>query len=150
MIYIAADHKGLELKAHINNWLKGRGFEFEDLGSYEYNHNDDYTDLAIDTGQRVAKNSENNRGILICGSGVGMSIAANKVKGIRAGLGFVPDQVHQARKDDNINILVLPAENVGEIQALSLVETFMETDFVKSENYQRRVDKITRYENQSS
>lgn len=148
MIYIAADHKGLELKASINSWLKGRGFEFEDLGAYEYDHNDDYVDLAVDAGQRVAQNPENHRAILICGSGVGMCMAANKVKGVRAGLGFVSDQVHAARKDDNINILALPAENVGEIQAINLVETFLETEFVKSENYLRRIEKITRYENE--
>ena len=105
MIYIAGDHHGFELKARINDWLKGRGYEFEDLGAYEYNQADDFVDYAIDRAQRVAANPENNRGILICESGVGMSIAADKVRNIRCGLGFAPDQVHSARKDDNINVL---------------------------------------------
>jgi RpiB/LacA/LacB family sugar-phosphate isomerase len=149
MIYIAADHRGFELKAKINEWLKGRGFTFEDLGAYEHISGDDFVDFAIDVGQKVAVSSENNRGILICGSGAGMEIAANKVKGVRAGLGFVQDQVYAARKDDNINILVLAADNTDEMLAVELVEKFLETEFVKSENYLRRVEKITRYETES-
>jgi ribose 5-phosphate isomerase B len=146
MIFIAADHHGLELKAKINEWLKGREYEFEDLGAYEYNPWDDYVDFAIDVAQRVASNPEANRGILICGSGVGMCIAANKVKKIRAGLGFAPDQVHAARKEDNINILTLAADNLDEVIALDFIEQFLDTEFVKSDNYLRREEKITRYE----
>jgi ribose 5-phosphate isomerase B len=146
MIYIAADHHGFELKGRINDWLKGRGYEFQDLGAYEYNQADDFVDFAIDVAQRVAVNPENNRGILICKSGVGMNIAADKVRGIRCGLGFAPDQVHSARKDDNINVLALAADNTDEIQAWELVEKFLETEFVKSESYLRRVEKISRYE----
>jgi ribose 5-phosphate isomerase B len=146
MIYIAADHRGLEIKAKIEEWLKGRGFEFEDLGAYKLDPWDDYVDYAIDTAQRVAENPENNRGIIICKSGVGMSIAANKVKKIRCGLGFSPDQVHEARKDDNINVLALAADSVEEAGAIDLVEMFLETDFVKSDSYLRRIEKIARYE----
>src|SRR3989344_1049785 len=126
MIYIAADHRGVELKARINEWLKGRGYEFEDLGAYEHDVWDDYTDYAIDAAQRVAQNPEKNRAISVCGSGVGMSMAADKVKGVRSGLGFLPDQVHAARKDDNINVLALAADNTEEMLALQLAETFLE------------------------
>ena len=146
MIFTAADHRGFELKAKVNEWLKGRGYEFEDLGAYEHNPWDDFTDFAIDAALKVAHNPDGNRAILICGSGVGMSIAANKVKNVRAGLGFSPDQVHTARKDDNINILVLPADNIGEMDAFELVQRFLETDFVESDNYLRRLEKISRYE----
>ncbi len=146
MIYIAADHRGFELKARINDWLKGRGYEFEDLGAYEYKQEDDFVDYAIDVAQRVALDPDKNRGILVCKSGVGMNIAADKVRGIRCGLGFAPDQVHSARKDDNINVLALAADNTDEIQAWELVEKFLETEFVKSENYLRRIEKISRYE----
>ncbi|HBC73130.1 MAG: hypothetical protein UX91_C0007G0044 [Candidatus Amesbacteria bacterium GW2011_GWB1_47_19] len=148
MIYIGADHRGWELKAKINRWLKGRGYEFEDLGAYEYNTWDDFADYAIDTAQRVTAGGEKNRGILVCGSGIGMCIAANKVRGIRAGLGFAPDQVHAARKDDNINILVLASDNTDELAALELAEKFLETEFVESDNYLRRIEKISRYEGQ--
>jgi ribose 5-phosphate isomerase B len=146
MIFIAADHHGVELKAKINEWLKGRDYEFEDLGAFEYNPWDDYVDYAIDAAQRVAANPEANRGILLCGSGVGMCIAANKVGKIRAGLGFASDQVYEARKKDGINILTLPADNLDEVMAVELVEKFLETEFVKSDSYIRRNEKIIRYE----
>jgi ribose 5-phosphate isomerase B len=146
MVYVAADHHGVELKAKINEWLKGREYEFEDLGAYEYNPWDDYVDFAIDTAQKVASNPEGNRGILICGSGVGMCVAANKVKKVRAGLGFAPDQVHAARKEDNINVLTMAADSIDEVLALELVEQFLDTEFVKSDSYLRRNEKVARYE----
>lgn len=148
MIYIGADHRGFELKAKINQWLKNREYKFEDLGAYEYNAWDDYADFAFDLALKVTENPNGNRGILICDSGVGMDIAANKVKGIRAGLGFAPDQVHEARKDDNINVLVLAADNTDEVLGVELVDKFLNTDFVESDKYLRRVEKISRYENQ--
>jgi ribose 5-phosphate isomerase B len=150
MIYIGADHHGFELKAKINEWLKGRGYVFEDLGAYKYDAWDDYTDYAIQVGEKVAESPEKNWGILICGSGVGMSIAANKVKGIRAGLGFAADQVYVARKDDNINVLVLAADSTDELLAMQILSKFFETEYVKSESYMRRVDKIARYEDRTA
>ncbi len=146
MIYTAADHRGFELKARINEWLKGREFEFEDLGAFEYDTWDDYTDYAIDAAQHVAADPGNNRAIIICGSGIGMCIAANKVRKVRAGLGFSPDQVHAGRKDDNINVLVLAADSTDDMQAVELAEMFLETEFVKSDSYLRRIEKISRYE----
>lgn len=146
MIYIGADHHGWELKVRINEWLSGRGYEFEDLGAFGYDKQDDYVDFAINVAQKVAQNPEGNRGIVICGSGAGVSIAANKVRKIRCGLGFAPDQVNSARKDDNINILALAADNTDEIKAFDLVEQFLTGEFVKTENYQRRIAKIERYE----
>lgn len=146
MIYIGADHRGFELKARVNEWLKGRGYSFEDLGAYKHDSWDDYADYAIQVAEKVAESPERNWGILICGSGVGMDIAANKVKGIRAGLGFSPDQIHAARKDDNINVLVLAADNTDEILATQIVGKFFETEFVRSDNYLRRIEKISRYE----
>jgi ribose 5-phosphate isomerase B len=150
MIFVAADHRGLELKAKINGWLKGRGYEFEDLGAYEHDPWDDFTDYAIEAAQKVSQNPEGNRAILICASGVGMAIAANKVQHIRAGLGFAPDQVHAARKDDNINVLTIAADNIGEMEAMELVEMFLTTEFVESDNYLRRIEKISRYERKKS
>lgn len=144
MIYIGADHRGLELKARINEWLKNRNYEFEDLGAYESLHDDDYADYAIAVAQKV---QTNHRGIVICGSGVGVSIAANKVPGVRCGLGFAEDQVYAARKDDDINVLALASDNTDEYTALKLVEKFLETEFVENDRYLRRIEKIKRYEN---
>lgn len=150
MIYIGADHRGYELKVKVEKWMTGRDYDFEDMGAFEYDKSDDYVDYAIAVAQKVAISPEKHWGILMCGSGVGMSVAANKVKGIRAGLGFAPDQVHAGRKEDGINILVLPADSLEEVGALGLVEKFLETEFVKSDNYLRREEKISRYERESS
>jgi ribose 5-phosphate isomerase B len=150
MIYIGADHRGFELKAKINEWMQGRNIEFQDLGAFEYNHDDDYVDYAVLVGQAVAKHPQRNRGIVLCGSGVGVDIAVNKVNDIRCGLGWEMDQVHSARKDDNINCLALAADNVDVAKALKLVETFLETEFVESDRYLRRIEKIARYEDADS
>ncbi len=144
MIYLGADHRGFELKGQIAKWLTGRGYEFEDLGAYDYDHEDDYIDFAVPVAQRVAHHPDQNWGIVICGSGVGVDIAANKVAGIRCGLGFSPDQVHAARKDDGINILALAADNFAEVQALKLIEVFLDTEFIMSDKYLRRIEKISR------
>lgn len=143
MIYLGADHRGYDLKAKIAKWLAGRGYEFEDQGAYEYDHDDDYVDFAIKVAESVA---HSGRGVVICGSGVGVEVAANKVAGIRCGLGFAEDQVHAARKDDNINILAIAADNIDEEHALKLVEKFLETPFTESDRYLRRIEKISRYE----
>lgn len=146
MIYIGADHRGWELKAKIARWLKGRGYDFEDLGAFEYDRDDDYVDFAVEVAQKVAQNPERHWGILVCGSGVGMCVAANKVKGIRCGLGFEVDQVNQARKDDNINVLSIASDNIDEEKTLKLAEQFLETEFVESDKYLRRIEKVRRYE----
>ncbi len=146
MIYIGSDHHGFELKAKINEWLTGRELEFEDAGAFEYDSGDDYVDFAIDVAQKVARAPEANRGIVLCGSGVGVEIAANKVQRIRCGLGFEEDQVFASRKDDNINVLALAADNTDEFKAIELVEKFLETEFVRSDRYLRRIEKISRYE----
>lgn len=146
MIYIGADHRGYELKAKISKWLSGRGYDFEDLGAYEYDRDDDYVDFAIAVGQKVAVSPEKNRGILVCGSGVGVCVAANKVKGIRCGIGFENDQVNSARKDDNINVLALASDNLTDEEVMGLLEMFFGTEFVKTERYSRRIEKISRYE----
>lgn len=146
MIYLGADHRGFELKAKIAAWLQGRGFDFQDMGAFEYNHDDDYVDYAVLVGQQVGKNPERSRGIVICGSGVGVDIVANKVNNVRCGLGFAEDQVHAARKDDNINVLAIAAENTDNEYAIKLVEKFLETEFPESDRYLRRIEKISRYE----
>lgn len=150
MIYIGADHRGFELKAKINQWLQGRGYDFQDLGSFQYDRDDDYVDYAISVAQSVGKHPDQGRGIVICGSGVGVDIAANKVNNVRCGLGFAEDQVHAARKDDNINVLALAADNIDPQHAIKLVEKFLETEFVESDRYLRRIEKIARFEDVGS
>ena len=146
MIYLGADHRGFELKTRLFKRLIDEGYEVTDLGNDHFDPNDDYVDFAIEVAQKTAQNPAGNRGIVICGSGVGVDIAANKVRGIRCGLGFAEDQVHAARKDDNINILALASDNATEEEALRLVEKFLETEFVESDKYLRRLEKIERFE----
>ncbi len=149
MIYIGADHRGFELKAKINYWLKGRGYEFEDVGAYKYDRDDDYVDFGVEVAQKVAQSPEKRVGIVICGSGMGVEVAANKVKGIRCGLGFEVDQVHAGRKDDNINVLAIAADNLTEDEVIALVEQFLETEFVETDRYLRRIEKVKRFEKET-
>jgi len=149
MIYLGADHRGFELKGKIAAWLSGRGYAFEDKGAFTYDRDDDYVDFAVAVGQAVAKSPEDHRGIVICGSGVGVDVACNKVTGVRCGLGFQADQVSCARKDDNINVLAIAADNCADDQVLMLVEKFFETEFTRSDKYVRRIEKISRYEREN-
>lgn len=144
MIYIAADHRGFRLKEEIKKWLEVNHYEFRDLGAKEYDKNDDYPDFAIDIAEKVA--IENARGILICGSGAGASIAANKVRGIRAGLCTSEKQSKAARNDDDINLLCLSADAVSVEDNIKIVSVFLETRFSSEERFIRRINKIKDYE----
>ncbi len=144
MIYIAADHRGFRLKEEIKKWLEAELYEFRDLGAFEYNRDDDYPDFAIKIGETITQ--ENARGILICGSGAGASIAANKVKGIRAGLCTSVKQAASARSDDNINLLCLSADWVSLDDNQKITDTFLKTLFSSEERHIRRINQIKVYE----
>ena len=144
MIYIAADHRGFRLKEEIKKWMENEHYEFRDLGASEYDKEDDYPDFAIKIGETVAV--EGARGILVCGSGAGASIAANKVKGIRAGLCTFEKQVRAARNDDDINLLCLSADSVSIDENIKIVSVFLATLFGSEERYIRRINKIRKYE----
>lgn len=144
MIYIAADHRGFRLKEELKKWLETELYEFRDLGAAEYNREDDYPEIAFKLGETVIK--ENARGILICGSGSGASIAANKVVGIRAGLCTSVKQASAAKSDDNINILCLSADWVSQEDNLKITETFLKTLFSTEERHLRRINQIKDYE----
>lgn len=145
MIYIAADHGGFELKKQLLSYLqKELKLEVEDLGAFEINSTDDYPDFAIKLAQEVVKNK--SLGILICRNGVGMCIAANKIKGARALLGFNIEATEWARKDDHVNILCLPGEYISEEYAMSIVKKFLETQPDQDERFVRRLKKIEEIE----
>lgn len=144
MIYLGADHQGWRLKEKIKGWLSEDNYQWEDLGNKEYQEDDDYPDWAKKVGERVVK--EKGKGILICGSGMGMSIAANKVKGVRAGLCTNEKQCRLAREDTEINILCLAAEIVSEEENKRILEVFLETVFSPTERHMRRINKIRKYE----
>ena len=135
-IYIASDHAGFDLKEAINKVLK---YSFVDLGTKNC-QSVDYPDFAFALVNKI-KSNENSRGILICGSGIGMSIAANRDKKIRAGLAFNAEIAKLMRQHNNANILVLPGRFIDVQEALKCIDNFLTTDF-ESGRHQNRVNKL--------
>ena len=142
MIYIGSDHRGFELKEKIKLWLTDQEYDYEDIGPFEYNKDDDYPDFAQKVGERVASD-HGSRGILICGSGVGIDIAANKIDGVRAGTISNPKQVQAAVHDEDLNVISLAADFLDEEKAEEIVKSFLEAHYENTERYDRRLDKIS-------
>lgn len=147
-IFIGSDHRGFELKEFLKRKLEENNFEFEDIGNFVYDSNDDYPDFAFKVGEKVSQNKV-NLGILICGSGAGVCFAVNKIKGIRASLGINPEMVKNAKADDNINILCLASDFTTKENAWEMVKVFLETKFKNEEKYLRRIKKVEEYENKN-
>ncbi len=143
-IAIGCDHGGLEHKNAIAEHLKKRGFTVRDFGIFDA-QSVDYPDIALPVAQSVAK-AENDYGILVCGTGIGMSIAANKVRGIRAAACSDHFSAKYTRLHNNANILCLGGRVIGVGTALELVDLFVDTAF-EGGRHQKRVDKITDIEN---
>lgn len=146
MLYISSDHRGFEAKDKIKSFLETAGVEHEDLGPHEYNPDDDYPDFAFSLGEKVAEN-EADRGILLCGSGVGICIAANKVRGVRAAYAESKEHAIKAREDDDTNVLVLDVMTFDPTRDFPLIEAWLHTPFSNEERHRRRVEKIKEYEN---
>lgn len=143
MIYLGADHGGFELKEKVKKWLKEWEYEFEDLGNDRMDSEDDYPDFAIKVAKKLSrKTAKDDMGILICRSGVGMDMTANRFTRVRCGLGCSPQQARVAKRDNNINCLALAADYTSEDDAKSIIQMFLETHFTGGEKYQRRIDKI--------
>ena len=142
-IFIGSDHRGFELKEKIKNWLSEWDYEFEDCGAHEYNKDDDYPDFATAVAKSVLGHGvSKSRGILICGSGVGVTIAANRFKGIRAALGFNPNQIRDSVNDEDANILAISANYTQENEVREIVKSFLETKFSGEERHIRRINKL--------
>ena len=139
MIAIGCDHGGLELKNAIVEHIKEKGLEIKDLGIYE-NHSVDYPDVAKPVCQEV-QNGNAEKAILVCGTGIGMSIAANKMKGIRAAVCSDHFSVKFTRLHNNTNVLCLGGRVLGTGLALELVDIFLTTPF-EGGRHQTRIDKI--------
>jgi ribose 5-phosphate isomerase B len=140
-VALAADHGGFVLKTSLIPWLESRDYEILDLGAEIFNAADDYPDFAEDLAQAVVSGKA-DRGILVCGSGVGASIAANKIPGIRACLCHDTYSAHQGVEHDDMNILCLGGRVIGLELAKELVNAFLNAHFKDQEKYRRRVDKI--------
>ncbi len=140
-IFLASDHRGFEQKEIVFSWLKEAGFEVQDLGNDHFDPHDDFVDFASLAGQEIAKD-EKARAIVFCGSGAGVNIAVNKIKGVRASLAWTPSQVEAARGDDDLNTLVIAADFLEVETTLQLVEVFLQTEFKGEERHVRRLGKI--------
>ena len=144
-IVIGADHNGFDCKYTVRQWLEAAGHAVVDVGPHELDPSDDYPDFARLVGETLQR-GEADRGILLCGSGVGASIAANKMRGIRAGLCHDAYSAHQAVEHDNVNVLCLGPRVVGPAVIEELVTAFLAADFTGEERHARRLAKVTALE----
>jgi ribose 5-phosphate isomerase B len=138
---IASDHGGFALKEQIAELLRGAGHEVVDFGAHQLSPQDDYPDYVIPMANAVAAGKV-DRGVALCGSGVGASICANKVAGVRAGLIHDVFSAHQGVEDDDMNVFSLGGKVIGSALAWELIETFLKTRFSGAERHRRRVDKV--------
>ena len=145
-IYLGADHRGFALKEKLKQILVDDAYVVVDCGAAAYDKDDDFPDFAKTVAEAVVKSPSEDRGILICGSGFGVDIAANKYPGIRAALAMSPDHIYVGRHDDNVNILALAADFIDEAMAVKIMKTFVSTPFAKEERYERRLGKIEKME----
>lgn len=143
MIAIGSDHAGVKLKEKVKEYLESKNIGYKDFGTYT-EESVDYPDIAIEVATKVASN-ECEKGILICGTGIGISIAANKVKGIRCAVCHDEFTAQMAKQHNNANILAFGARVINADMAIKMVEIWLETEF--EERHQKRLDKITKYEN---
>ncbi|MDO5656063.1 MAG: ribose 5-phosphate isomerase B [Flavobacteriaceae bacterium] len=139
-IAIGADHAGFELKEKIKGLLTEKKIEFEDFGTFSTD-SVDYPDFAHPTAKAVLK-GDAELGILLCGSGNGVAMTANKYAGIRAAMAWTPELAELGRQHNNANILVLPARFISDEEGLKITEAFLQADF-EGGRHQRRVDKIS-------
>lgn len=146
-IYLATDHAAFELKEFVKTELSHGGYEVEDCGAFEFDPNDDYPDLVKIAAYKVASDN-NSFGIVFGKSGAGEAMAANKIKGVRAVIGFNTENVRLSRQHNNANVLSLGSQFVSNEQAISFVKLFVNTPFSNDERHQRRIDKITQIENE--
>lgn len=145
MIFIGADHRGFELKQRLFKRLLDEGYQVTDLGNDHLDPNDDYPQFAEKVAEAVLGDQE-NRGILLCGSGVGVDIVANKHDGIRSALVSDVATAKGARAHEDANVISLPAERLDDESAWEIVEAFLKTAFSEESRHQRRIEEIEQVE----
>ena len=143
-LFIASDHAGYQLKRRLVRFIeKELALAVTDIGPAEYQAEDDYPDYALPLARQVAETD--GRGILICKNGIGVCIAANKVKNVRAGLGYNLDVAETMRQEDDANVLCLPAKLLSADHAMAIVKRWLGTEFSGAERHVRRLEKIQQY-----
>lgn len=146
-IYIGTDHAGFDYKEAIKKSLVEAGYEVEDKGAFKYDENDDYPDFIYPVAQAVSEDPENRRGIVLGGSGQGEAMVANKVKGIRAVIGFSEWAVVQSRDHNDANVLSLGSRTMSQKEAVRLASLWLQTSFSNKDRHARRIEKIKSLEN---
>ncbi len=144
VVYLGADHAGFKVKEKLKKYLDSLGIFYEDLGG-EGKEEDDYPDYAFKVAEKVSRN-RNSKGILICGTGTGMVIAANKIRGIRAAVGYDDYSAKMAREHNDANILCLRGRNFSDKDNLKIVRIWLNSRFSNAKKHNRRLRKIGRYE----
>lgn len=149
-IFVGADHGGFELKAHLSIFLQEHGYEVKDMGADEVIPTDDYPEFAFSVAEAVVAAQQQQAGsafgIVLCRSGAGMVIAANKVLGVRAALVASPKEAQHAREHNNANIIGFAADWIDQEMAQASLLVFLETAFDPGSRHARRVEQIIRYE----
>lgn len=141
-IYLGADHRGFELKEALKNWLVSEGYEVEDVGNHVFDPEDDYVDPALKVAESIEGNGTTSRGILLCGSGHGMEVVANKFTHVRAVMGFNSEVSRQGREDEDANILILASDWISEEEAKERVELFLQAEKSEETRHVRRRNRI--------
>ena len=139
-IIISNDHAGVELKNNVKRFLEAKGYTLKDFGNNN-GESVDYPDIIHPLAKEISKNKD-TKGIIMCGTGNGVSMVANKYKGVRAGLCWSKDIAELIRKHNNANVLSLPARFISTENALEIVKVFLETHFEEGGRHERRVAKI--------
>lgn len=143
MLYLASDHAGFELKEKIKAHLAARGIDFQDMGAYQYNKADDYPDFAYAAAKKVAESPEAHRAIVICGSGIGVSITANKVKGVYCALVWNKEVAASVSEHNDPNAIALPSHYITNEEALGIVDEFLKTPSEPiHKRHRRRFEKV--------
>lgn len=140
-IFIGADHNGFTLKEKIQTYLTEQGHEVIDKGDESLDKNDDFPMYAARVATEVLAHN-NSMGIVLCGSGQGVCMAANRFKGIRASLVWDRDEAHDSRNDDDANVLCLPARKLSIEQATDLIDTWLSTPFAGAARFNRRIQQL--------
>lgn len=146
MLYLAADHNGYEVKEKIKQYLTQKGVAFEDVGPYRYDKDDDYPDFAYAAAKKVAEDGERNRGIVICGSGVGTALVSNKVKGAYCAQVFNRKMAQGAREHNGVNMISMGTQYMDESEMLGAIEEFLKSPAKTAERHVRRFKKILQVE----
>ena len=144
-VAVGADHAGFELKQHLVPWIEASGHEVVDLGAHEFNAADDYPDFAYAVAGAVLS-GEAERGIVVCGSGVGACITANKLPGVRACLCHDTFSARQGVEHDDMNVICLGGRIIGQDLSKEILRAFLGASFLAEPRFQRRLDKLLRVE----